>query len=73
MTAEFFLSDMGCPIRLLPDYRKNSLSNLLFSPAFNLPPLEMKNQPATFLNHYCVFTALNVCWKNFSFLSSLHK
>lgn len=64
MTVEFFLSDVGCPIRLLPRQQKeqNPLSNLLSSPAFNLPPLEIETQPVTFLNYYCVFIAPNACW-----------
>lgn len=63
MTAEFFLSDVGCPTRLLPRQQKeqNSLSNLLFSPVFNLLQREIENQPATFLKHSYVFTAPNVC------------
>lgn len=67
MTAQFFLSDVGCPTRFLPRQQKeqNTLSDLLFSPAFNLPPLEIENEPATSLNHYYVFTEPNVCWKNF--------
>lgn len=67
MTVEFLLSDVGCPTRFLPRQQKeqNTLSNLLFSPAFNLPPPEIENEPAPSLNHYCVFTEPNVCWQNF--------
>lgn len=62
ITTEFFLSDVGCPTRLLPRQQKeqNSLSNLLFSPAFNLLTLETENQPTTSLNHYYVCMAPNV-------------
>ena len=60
--AEFLLSDVGCPTRLIPRQQKeqSSLSNLLFSHAFNLLTLETENQPTTSLNHYYVFTAPNV-------------
>lgn len=67
MTAEFLLSDVGCPTRFLPRQQKeqNTLPNLLFSLAFNLPPLEIEDESTTSLNNYYVFTEPNVCWQNF--------
>lgn len=67
MTAEYFLSDIRCPIRFLPRQPKeqNSLSNLLYFPAFNLLTLETRESANFFKPLLCIHSTKCSAGKTF--------